>query len=301
MARLTINIATRGRPELLRWTLEQSLPRMGLLDSTMMVSVDEDDQPTLDSLKLLPKDSRLLISVKPREDSRGEKYDRALTEAPADVYLLATDYGAIHTPGFDEKILEAASIWPDGIGCVYTNMCDELVPMLQAPTAKYAEKVGLYGGPGYGCLANHAYPFWFIDHETADLAWMIGRVNFADVTVSQVKRPKTTTRLRDLAFWAGYYEFMVLERRGIAKGIIMDPEFQAPDWLKKQLCNWHPLVEMRSRSRNGRVIHGASSGEQARGEQGPPDEGYVRSKQRAELKMTQLYGVAHKTTLRVAA
>ena len=229
------------------------------------------------------------MSVKEREDSRGEKYDRALTEAPADVYLLATDYGAILTPGFDEKILEAASIWPDGIGVVYTNMCDELVPMLQAPTAAYVKQLGY--------TYNWDYPYWFIDHEMADIAWMIGRISFADVIADQRRRPQTTTRLRDLAFWASYYEFTVLERRNKAKGIINSPEFQAPEWLKKQLCNWYPLVESRSRARNGRVIHGAQACEEARGDKLPPDEGYLRAKAKAERKMQELYN----TALRAAA
>jgi len=293
MKRLTANLITRGRPKLLLETVKLTMPHMSLPDSTLMISVDKDDQPTLDSLKLLPKDSRIVVSCKDREDSRGEKYDRALTECPADLYLLMTDHGACLTPGFDEKILEAGSIWPDGIGVVYTQMCDELVPMLQCPTAKYASKMGY--------LYNHDYPYWFIDHEMADIAWAIGRINFADVRVDQGRRPKTTTRLRDLKFWASYYEFTVLERRAKIREIVMSPDFQAPDWLKKQLCNWTPLVESRSRHRNMRVIHGAEACERERGESSPPDEGYLRAKAKAERKMSELYSAYKNTALRAAA
>ncbi len=229
--------------------------------------------------------------MKPREDSRGEKYDRALSEAPADIYLPATDYGAILTPSFDARILKAAQIWPDGIGVVYTKMCDELVPMLQAPTARYVETAG------EGCIYSHQYPYWFVDHEMADMAWMIGRVNFADVVVTQEKRPNSTHRLRDVEFWAKYFEFMALDRRNRAKSVINSPEFQAPDWLKEQMSNWHPLVEMRSRARNQRVISNAKAMEADRGEQGPPDEGYIRAKLRAEKRLMDLYN----TALRAAA
>ncbi len=168
-------------------------------------------------------------------------------------------------------------------------MCDELVPMLQAPTAKYVEMVGYTYSP--------EYPFWFVDHEMADMAWMIGRINFADVEVTQEKRPDNTHRMRDLEFWAKYYEFMALDRRNKARGIINSPDFQAPDWFKEQLSNWHPLVEMRSRARNQRVISNAKAMEADRGEQGPPDEGYIRAKLRAEKRLLDLYN----TALRAAA
>ncbi len=249
--RLTISLATRGRPELLKRTVEYTLRNMQLDSTTLLIATDEDDQPTLDSLKLLPKDLRLKVSCRPREDSRGEKYDRALTDAPADVYLLAVDYAPILTPAFDAKILKAASLWPDGIGVVYTEMVDELVPYLQAPTARFVELLGYTYSP--------EYPYWFVDHEVADIAWMIGRVNMTNIRCDVSKRPEKTMRMRDLSFWAAYYDLMALERRNKARSIIRHPDFQAPNWLKEQLCNWYPLIEMRSRGRNARVRAGADS------------------------------------------
>ncbi len=273
-------IATRERPELLVETVKQTVPMIGRDDTRLLICVDEDDKATLDCLKMLPKDGRITVSVKPREDSRGEKYDRALKEAPADIYLPSVDYEPILTPGFDQAIINAARIWPDGIGVVYTMMCDELVPLLQAPTAKYVEKMGY--------IYSHDYPYWFIDHEMADIAWMIGRINFADVKTNVSKRPSKTIRMWDVDFWATYYDLMALERRNKARAIINSPEFEAPDWLKLQMCNWFPLVERRSEGRNARVRSGASHCEQARGEQGERDAGYLRAKAKAEAKLQDL-------------
>ncbi len=188
-------------------------------------------------------------------------------------------------------ILNAARIWPDGIGCVYTRMCDELVPFNQAPTAKLVEKIGY--------IFNHDYPFWYVDHELADISWMIGRINFADVAVNSSKRPEHTHRLRDLKFWSTYYNLMALERRNTAKRIIRSDDFQAPDWLKLQLSNWFPLVEMRSEWRNNRVLRGAEQTEASRGEPGEPDDGYKRAKAKAERKLQDLLN--NNTTLKVAA
>lgn len=282
MNKLTVNVVTRGRPELLLKTLECNARNLALPNSTLMVSVDEDDQATIDCLKNMPKDDRILISVKPRENAFGAKFNRALSESPSDLYMFCTDYAAILTPGYDEKMLKAARIWPDGIGVVYSDMCDELVPMLQAPTAKLAEKMGY--------LYNPAYPFWFVDHELADMAWMIGRINFSGVNVDVSRRPNKTQRMRDLAFWTAYYDLTELERRAKARAIINSPDYQSPDWLKQQLCGWWPLLKKRSEARNARVRANAQANEQARGEpESPADEGYVSVKTQAELKLTELY------------
>lgn len=284
--KLSINIATRSRPDLLRATIAQTLPNMARKDTTLLISVDEDDKATLESLKRLPRDDRLLVSVKPREDSRGEKYDRVLTEVPADIYLPAVDYAPILTPGFDQAIINAARIWPDGIGVVYAPMVDELVPFLQAPTAKFVEKIGY--------IYSHEYPFWFIDHEMADIAWMIGRINFTNIHVDVSSRPDKTIRLRDLEFWTKYFDFMAIDRRSKARSIINSPDFEMPDWMKLQMSNWYPLVEARSASRNMRVRAAAQQIEQRRGDEA--DQGYERVKARAERKLQEIY-----TALRAAA
>lgn len=285
---LTVNIITRSRPELLRETILRTLPNIKRSDTTLMVSVDEDDKPTIQMLSALPLNTfkRLSVSVKPREDSRGAKYDRALTEAPADIYLPAVDYAPIVTPGFDQKIIDAA-IWPDGFGVVYTQMCDELVPFLQAPTAKFVEKIGY--------INSHDYPFWFSDHEIADIAWMVGRINFTDVLIDTSHRPGNTHRLQELDFWTKFYDCMALERRQKARDIINDPAFILPGFLKQQFSNWYPLVEKRSETRNARVRASAPQFEAQRGD-AKPDEGYLRAKSRAERKLNDLY-----TALRAAA
>lgn len=276
---LTINIATRGRPELLLKTANHTYPNISRKDTTLMVSVDDDDQATIDCLAELPQDPRVIVSVAPREESRGEKYDRALTVAPADIYLPAVDCAPFLTPGFDQIIVDAAKVFPDGIGCVYTPMVNASFPGLQAPTAKLVEKLGY--------IYNHEYPFWFIDHELDDICRMIGRFVFADVHFEpRPWRPGTTIRLRDLEFWTAYFDMMALERRAKARAIINGPDFIAPDWHKKILCNSYQVVEARSKNINSGVRANAATIEAQRGDKNPPDEGYLRAKARAEQKLS---------------
>ena len=279
--KLTVNIATRGRPELLLKTAKIFLDNMVLKNTALMVSVDDDDKDTIDVLDALPSDLRVKVSVKPREDSRGEKYDRALKECPADVYLPAVDSVPILTEGWDKIILDCAKVFPDGIGVVNTPMANASFPGLQAPTAKLVEKLGW--------IYNHEYPFWFIDHELDDIARMIGRFVFAPVKCLQHEwRPGNTTRLRDLDFWTSYYDLMNIERRAKAREIINGKDFLSPEWLKEILRNSYQVVESRSLNINAGVRRSAKEIEAGRGDKGPPDEGYLRAKAKAEQKLSQL-------------
>ena len=277
---LTVIIATRGRPELLLETVGHTVLNMAKPSTRLLVCVDHDDFRTLAALNRLPTDDRITCSIKPREDSRGEKYDRALTEAKADIYLPAVDYAPILTPGFDQAIVNAAQCWPDQIGIVCTPMIDEIIPGLQAITAKLAEKLG--------GIYSHDYPFWFIDHELMDIAAMIDRIAFVDVDVDFSKRPQKTHRLRDLWFWTLYYDAMSEERRLKARAIIDSPEFAFPEWHKAQIREYWQLVQARSLDRHGRVRAQAHLIEASRGVGGIPDEGYVRLFTKAKAKIDHM-------------
>ncbi len=277
---LTINIATRGRPALLLQTVTRTLPNITRDDTKLMISVDRDDPSTLRIIETLPESKHIKVSVKPREDSRGEKYDRALTECPADVYLPAVDCAPILTRGFDQIILDKAALFPDGVGVIRTPFINGVFPpALQAVTAKFVEKVGY--------IYNPEYPFWFIDHEVHDLARLIGRYLEVPVEVETAPmRPAKTIRLRDVAFWAGYYDFMALERRNKARQII--DEFKCPEHVKAHLKENYHGIENEARNINESVRRNAANIEAQRGDSGPPDEGYLRARAKAEKKLAAL-------------
>lgn len=278
--KLTIIIATRDRPEQLAKTVARTLPNISRIDTTLMIAADDDDLPGLAGLKTISKDPRLHVSVKPREECRGEKYDRALTEAPADLYMVMHDCSPIITPGFDQITLDKAALFPDGIGVVHSPFIfrGTFPPATQSMTAKWVEKVGH--------IYNREYPFWFIDHEVHDIARMIGRYFCTDIEVDTAPmRPTKTLRLRDLAFWTSYYDLMALERRAKARTIIKGADFLSPDWLKADLMENYHWIEDGSRLINEGVRQNAAAIEAQRGDGSPPDEGYVRAKARAEQKL----------------
>ena len=181
---LSINLATRGRSEIVLHTLEATLPNISRRDTVLLVSVDADDAKTVERVSCFALDHpQMLVSARPREDSVGEKYNRVLKLAPADVYLMMVDYAPHMTHGFDQRILDAAALFPDNIGVVYNYMANASFPGINAVTAGLAAKMG-------GIYPTH-FPYWFVDHWLDDIARLINRIAFADVVIDTSLKQRT--------------------------------------------------------------------------------------------------------------
>lgn len=276
---LSINIGTRGRPEKLKITVTETLKNTVRDDTKILISIDEDDTKTIGALDTLPKDPRILFSIKPREDNRGEKSDRVLTEAPGDVYMVGSDSVPILTKGYDQIILNGRNLFPDHIGVICTAMQNASFPSFQAVTREWVDIVGH--------VYCHDYPFWFIDHELDDLARMTGRMVFVDVADNAIPmRPSKTNRLRDLVFWCDYYDTARFRRRATAFRII--DKLQCPQWQKKMMRTWHHPVEARSTWINECCRREADKIEAVRGEPGEPDPGYLRAFEKARQTLKEM-------------
>src|SRR5262252_5429085 len=120
--KLVISLATRGRPEQCAQTVHRSVANWTDPSTRMVLQLDADDAATVDYLRKATEllGERVSLNVQPREDTIAEKWNRVLKDDPAaDVYMSAADDDPYVTPGYDSKILEAASRFPDGIGIVY--------------------------------------------------------------------------------------------------------------------------------------------------------------------------------------
>lgn len=264
---LAIGLATRGRPELLRRTLEMTLPNVGDESTRLAVLADDDDE-TMRGFEF--DDPRVMLNVAPREDALGEKFNRVLRIAPADVYMVMVDYAPHVTPGFDKRICASAGLFPDGIGVVYSHLANLSFPLLNAVTARWAEITGgIY--PGY-------FPYWFTDHWLDDLARMTDRIACADVHVDVIKRPGTQG-MREPGFWAVFYDSLMFERRKIAERII--DSLEEPVWRKAVMRSRMHLVDERSRILNN-IVRGIP------GTDTTTDERYLRAKARAMVKLKEI-------------
>lgn len=237
---LTIVLATRNRTGLLQKTLARTLPNVSRSDTRILVMTDADDHNTFN--ETLPKGVERVII--PRPDSVGEKFNIGVKKAPADVYMAMVDYVAYVTPGFDQKVLDAASVFPDGIGVVYNHLANLSFPWLNAVTHGYVE---LTGG-----MYPEIFPYWFVDHWLDDVAKIIDRIAFADIHPKMDFKPPTQVH-REPMFWATLYDATTDERRRIAHSIIDSPRFIESEWRKKILKTHHPLIEGRSAMLNNMV------------------------------------------------
>jgi hypothetical protein len=238
-------LATRGRPAILIETINRTLANvvrksMGPDDDTvLMVSVDDDDKPTSEALEKanLP----VYVSVKPREDTIGEKWNRALALS-GDLYMPMVDHTVPITPGFDQKMVDAAAVYPDGICAVHIRMANLSFSAYNAMSRKWIDALGgLY--PTY-------FPYWFVDHWTDDLAWLIGRIAYADVAVDASKKPMTQ-EMREPGWWATWYDAARSLRHKQAAALIdaMDMSLPQKNNMKTGLSwiNGENRVDVRSR------------------------------------------------------
>ncbi len=278
--KVTIGLTTRGRPMQLQETLRRTVPNIVRDNTELLVLCDEDDKLTLDGMdEWLPFDKRVKVSVRPREDTIGEKHDRVLTEAPADLYVTMVDVAPVLTFGFDQMVADASQWFTDGIGVINGPMANASFPAMQTVTAKWVEITGE--------RYPHDYPYWFIDHELDDLARMTGRQIFLPIQLSIAQmRPKTTIRLRDLRWWMDYFDAAVYRRRAKAFKIIDALDETAE--RKNMLRTWHMPVEARSFAIHAGLRPHAAAVEKERGEGGPPDPGYLRAFDRARVELIKM-------------
>jgi hypothetical protein len=256
--RLVVSLPTRGRPQKLIDTIGRNLACLSRPDTLLMVQVDVDDTATLEVVNQWHEvnksigANRLQFDIREREDTIAAKWNRALCEA-ADVYCCLGDDDPLIDPDSDERILEAASVFPDGIGMVYGHLCNLSFASVICFTRRMTDLLG-YIQPEY-------FPYWFCDHWTDDIGRIIGRVAFADVRTQQCadasKSVGKTQELREPAWWATWFDANYMVRREHAHRIIH--ALNEPDWRKKLLLHHAPFIEGRSRMINASVRGNANA------------------------------------------
>ena len=244
---------------------------------------DHDDPATHDAVRKLEVayPDRVTLSVKDREDTIAEKWNRIIDIDPdADVYMSAADDDPYVTPGYDKLILEAATVFPDGIGIVYGHMANASFPRVSAPTKALVEKTG-YVFPPY-------FPYWFVDHWMDDLVKLIGRISFANVMTDQSQVGKTQ-EMREPGWWATWFDAAYMMRRQQAINIIRGNDFDGEEWEKETLIRNAPLIEFKSRWINNHVRAMSPQYEEWSGLKND-DPRYLRLKSKAIAMIPSLLG-----------
>lgn len=274
--KLLISLATRNRPQQLLATVRRSMALWTDPNTEMVIQADADDYATLGALTENNLGPRVRVNVQKREDTIAAKWNRAMSE-PADVYAIGGDDDPIVTQGYDSKILEAAKIFPDGIGMVYGHMSNASFSSIMCPTRKWVELLG-YILPEY-------FPYWFCDHWIDDIGQMTQRIIPADIRSDQ-KKVGQTQELREPTFWANWFDAAHLLRRKEADKII--GVLDEPTWRQDLLLTQYRRVEYRSKWINDSVRQQSRGLEAAMGKS-LNDERYQRVKQKALDMLTVMF------------
>lgn len=279
-------IATRGNSHTLLKTITENL-RGSVLNSTKLVlGLDEDDPALENTLKVAASfgtRGNVMAVVGPRSDSIGGVYNRCAEQEPADIYIAGADDLTIRTHGWDERILNATRKMPDFIGVVGCGKMPvkSMLPGTYAVTRPLIDRMGFF-------LQPHT-PFWWMDTWLFEIAVMIDRLVPATLNLDFGDNWTKTRGMRDLTYWAKFFDDMRWQRQATAKRIINDPEFKAADDLKTrllarmdELCQvfLHSNSCLRDPAHAAKIM--ATFAHDA-----PEDERYIRIKERSLALVTQ--------------
>ncbi len=152
--------------------------------------------------------------------------------------MVMVDYAPCVTDGFDELIIEAAQVYPDGYSMIVNHLANQAFSQMNAVTHKLAMKMG--------GIYPTIFPYWFVDHWFQDIGKQINREVFVDVWMDCTRRPGTMDKLEP-ALWGNVFDWLYLDRRNLARKIINLPDFDETPARKAALLRNHELVEEWSR------------------------------------------------------
>jgi hypothetical protein len=283
--RIALCIASRGYPGQLCETLYRTLRASALPATRAVVGLDEDD-PTLTEAQTLIDaldDKRIILSIAPREDAIGAVYNRCAARVEADLYLNGADDGRIVTPGWDAIISREAGIFPDDIGMIGLGVLpfpSSILPAVEATTRGLIKKMGYF-------IQDYT-PFWWMDNWLYEIAAMIGRTHYIPMDVEFVG-PLRTRGLRDILYWASFFDEMRVHRRAIAESILASPDLLISAERRQELFDGlDDMCAMFARSLVAMQERVSAEGAEDGGYDAPDDERYQRVKARAAKILQEL-------------
>lgn len=279
-------IATRGNSQTLLKTITENLRGTVLASTKVVLGLDEDD-PALEEARKIAASFGTRANVKavvgPRPDSIGGVYNRCAAQEPADIYIPGADDVIIRTHGWDERILNATQKMPDFIGVIGCGKMpvESALPGTYAVTQPLIDRMGFFLQP--------YTPFWWMDTWLFEIAVMIGRMLPLKLNLDFGDSWTKTRGMRDLTYWAQFFDDMRWHRLATAKQIINDPEFKTADDLKKRLLErmdalcqsfLHSNSCLRDPAYAARIMNTFAHN-------APEDERYIRIKERSMELVTQ--------------
>jgi hypothetical protein len=131
-------------------------------------------------------------------------------------------------------------------------------------------------------------PFWWMDNWLYEIAAMIGRTHYIPMDVEFVG-PLRTRGLRDILYWASFFDEMRVHRRAIAESILASPDLLISAERRQELFDGlDDMCAMFARSLVAMQERVSAEGAEDGGYDAPDDERYQRVKARAAKILQEL-------------
>lgn len=275
--KLSVCIASRGHPQDLLAVIKSVDDHADDPANTLIsVALDDDDESNPE-----PPSTRceLRWSVAPREDSLGAKYNRAQINAIADWYVLGADDNLFVTQGWDEIIRKHAELYRGEPGLIYFGRLDGTLPTQMAIPHSFISYQGFLFPP--------YWPFWFHDTWIDEIGHLTSRILWAPIQIQEIGGRGKTRGLRDVIFWAEFFELLRPAREEIAQRI---SNAYNPPWLQLEIEQKMEIYRhfFASRTYQLRDKDTAITFERRMSVDAPSSERYLRIKAKAEAAIAEI-------------
>jgi hypothetical protein len=212
-------MATRGRPEMLAEVFAALKTHTAQKEKvSLWLYVDEDDAVTrkaIDDRRLSDLGVQVHWHIGAQTSGLGEM-QQILWQASgrtAEIYMVLGDDVRFDTPGWDNVFREIAAKFPDGI-------------FLASPHDPMTADTSTYPIFGWRWLETLQkifpghFPFWYDDRWVHQIGEMAGRYERLPIVMLPIRGKGKTRRMRDLPFWARFFQLSLDERKESAKKLI---------------------------------------------------------------------------------
>ena len=220
-------MATRGRPEMLAEVFAALKTHTAQKEKvSLWLYVDEDDAITrkaIDDGQLSDAGVQLHWHIGAQTSGLGEMQQMLwqVSGRTAEIYMVLGDDVRFDTPGWDNILREVSAKFPDGI-----FLASPHDPMT-ADTCTYPVFGWRWLETLQQLFCGH-FPFWYDDRWVHQIGEMAGRYAWLPIVVLPIRGKGRTRRMRDVPFWARFFQLTLDERKVSAKKLIdtmnLDPE-----------------------------------------------------------------------------
>lgn len=231
--KISVLLPTRGRPALLKQSVEALWATLANSDdTTVVIGFDEDESDMgefIDTLDWDNKNCEVLNFLYKRPDIMGEKYNNLARECPADLYVAWADDVQMTTHGWDDRLRQYARYFGPEPGFVFCGQANAVA----LPTL-YSMNHAMFTALGY--FAPEWFPNWWCETWITEIAlltrrvvWAEPKIEYTELQASSPTGRGRTQGLRDLAFWTEFFEATRASRIEDARAIMLSHD---PAWRR---------------------------------------------------------------------